>query len=113
MLATAALCNACTWAEIRSGDGQVHIERHFGVVSLELPPDSRSRVVHLTGVGLISTGFEATLGYADLTLVALGNDCRLVVWFDNEEQIDDLRALLGEISDVCVVNEHTLGKAKL
>lgn len=113
VLAGAVLCNACTWVEIHSGDGQVHVERHFGVVSLELAPDTRSRVVRLTSVGLVSTGFEATVGYADLTLVALGNDCRLVVWLYNEEQIDELRRLAGEISDACVMEQRQLGETKL
>lgn len=113
VLAAAGLCNACTRVEIQSGDGQIHVERHFGVVSLQLPPDTRSRVVHLTSVGLVRTGFEATVGYADLTLVALGNDCRLVVWLDNEEQIDELRRLAGKISDACVMQQGHLGETKL
>lgn len=109
----AALCHACAWVQIRSDDGQVHVERYFGVVSLQLSPATRSHVVHLKGVGLISTGFEATVGYVDLTMAALGNDCRLVVWLDDKDQIDELRRVAQELRDACVVDDHDIGETRL
>lgn len=102
----ALTCSACTVVEVHSGDGQVHIERHLGFVSLELPPDAPSRVVHLTGVGLVSLGSDTTLGYADATLVALGYDCRLLVWMDNPDQIDHLRRLVGTTDDICIAGSE-------
>lgn len=101
----AVACSACTVVEIHSGDGQVRIERHLGFVSLELPPDAPSRVVRLTGVGLVSLGFDTTLGYADATLVTLGSECRLLVWIDRPDQIEHLRSLVGATEDLCMVTQ--------
>jgi hypothetical protein len=92
--------------EVHSGDGQVRIERHLGFVSLELPPDAPSRVVRLTGVGLVSLGFDTTVGYADATLVTLGYDCRLLVWIDNPGQLDHLRSLVGTTDDICIAESE-------
>jgi hypothetical protein len=94
--------------EIHSADGQVRIERHLGFVSIELPPEIASRVVHLKGVGLVSIGFATTLGYADTTLVTLGTECRLLVWIDNAQQIDQLHSVLPDTGNLCVVTESKL-----
>jgi hypothetical protein len=105
VLAIAGLCSACTLVEIHSGDGQVRSERHLGFVALELPPDTTSRVVHLTGLGIIRTGFETTVGYADVMVATLGDDCRLLVWIDTKDQIDHLHRLVPDSDNLCIMTE--------
>lgn len=101
----------CTEVTVQSGNGQVRVERHFGIVAIELNPGTDAQLLRSTGFGLIQHGQGVTLGYQDTELAILGRDCRLVLWIENRQQLVDARELLGNRSDLCLVpQQHANGE---
>ena len=94
---------ACTTVEIHTLDGAVKIERHVGVLAVELKPNAREQVVSATGIGIFVDGREFIVGYHNVKLALLGADCRLVVWIEKQGEAAALHELLGDRKDLCVV----------
>jgi hypothetical protein len=93
----------CAVVRIESEGGDVRVERHWGVLAVNLAPTERSLLAETTALGVVKAWDGVTLGYYDSSLVALTpDDCRLVVWVEGSEQVAELRRLLGDRMDLCV-----------
>ena len=96
----------CATVHIEGDDGEVRVERHFGLLSVRLQPQRRSLLAETTALGVVNAWDGFTLGYYDASLVALsGNDCRIVLWAQSLGQVSELRRLLDGRGDVCVFDE--------
>lgn len=101
----------CAEVTVQSGNGQVRVERHFGILSIDLNPGTDAQLLKSTGFGLMQHGRGVTFGYQDMELAILGADCRLVLWIENRAQLVDVRELLGNRSDLCLVpQQHAKGE---
>jgi hypothetical protein len=96
---------ACTVVHIEDArSGKVEVERHFGILSLELRPGTEA-IVESTSFGLVNTYGGMAIGYHSASLATLGpGTCRVVLWIRSDEQLKELRELLRERADVCVSN---------
>lgn len=102
--AALGLC-ACTMVHIQGPTpNDVAVYRKFGIVNVELKPGARSVVVDTSSFGLISGPEGIAVGYHGATYAALSpDDCRIVLWIRSDEQIKELDQLLGDRSNVCVI----------
>jgi len=95
--------SGCASVHIDGGDGDVRVERQLGMLSVQLAPRHRSLLAQTTALGVVRAWDGMTLGYYDASLVALApDDCRVVVWVERTEQVDEVNRLLAGRPDVCV-----------
>lgn len=95
----------CTVVRIQeASSGKVEVERHFGVLSVGLKPESDA-VIESTTVGFVNTYDGMAIGFHSATVAALGAaKCRVVLWIRTDAQLKELQDLLRERADVCVFN---------
>lgn len=104
-LVALALFPGCTVVRIHAqstDDAKVHW--HAGIVSIELAPGVRSVVAESVSVGAVKTPAALAVGYHNSTIAALGEACAVVLWIHSDAQLVELRKLLAERNEVCVVN---------
>jgi len=90
----------CAQIEIHGTDGTTQIKRHAGVLHIDVTGTS-SQMISATGVGLLTIERETTLGWYSIRMLAMKNDCRLVMWVDDPDQVKALMQML-ETSALCV-----------
>jgi hypothetical protein len=95
---------ACTTIRVSNQSGQVRVERHFGLVSIELAPSTSAVVAETTGFGYLSGPLGVTLGLAHSRIAALPEACRLVIWADSATSAERWQSVLGQAAGLCVVN---------
>ena len=103
---------ACARIEIREADGQLKIERHFGVISIRLEPGTAAQVVESNGIGVMSDGRALVVGYFDSHLALLGSDCRVVLWIEEREHLVTAHELFGGDTEVCAIAARTMEAAE-
>lgn len=101
-LAVLAL-SSCTVVEITDPEGATSIERRFGLTSIAIEPERAAVVASLRSFGLASTPLGFTAGYAAHQLAALGEDCRVVLWVENEQQRAAVEQLAATAKEICIV----------
>ena len=94
----------CTQIEIHTPDAEPQVEQRFGFVNINLMEARQSYVLHASGFGFARLPTATALGFHVQDLVVLGDDCRVVIWPDNPEQIDLIAKLIGDLGKVCVVD---------
>lgn len=103
----AALCTACTTVRITEGSGAVRVERHFGLVHIELAPSGEALLAEVSSLGYQAGPMGTSMGFAHTSLAALPKACRLVVWLEHPAQIDALRKQLADSDGLCIANSIT------
>lgn len=101
-----AALSACTTVTVEERGGTTRVSRHAGFLSVEVAPSSQGMAVSATGLGLVRTPAGVVLGYNNMRLLALGEDCRLVLWVENKEQLRLLEELLGDLENICVAEQY-------
>jgi len=94
----------CATVSITDHSGNTRVESHFGVVSIELGPTTSAVVAETSSFGYLSGPMGISLGIGHSRIAALPQDCRLVLWLEQPGQVEELRHLLGERSELCVIN---------
>jgi hypothetical protein len=88
----------------------VEITTRFGIVSVEIKPGVGAVLVDSTSLGAVNSLEGFVLGYHNASIASVAGDrCQLVVWIKTNEQLQELRALLRERTDVCVAGPHASG----
>ncbi|MFU2487746.1 hypothetical protein [Thauera sp. WH-1] len=97
---------ACTTVRIEStlDPNAVRMERHWGVLAVELPDATSSYVAELRSFGLSRSPFGWTAGYARQSWAALDDECRVVVWVLTREELDAARQLASDSAGLCVAS---------
>lgn len=84
-------------------DGSTRVERGVGFVSIYLDADSEPTIGELRSLGFAHTPLGTSLGYTSQQIVALPNDCHVVFWVENEEQLQQIGELLAKVDNVCPI----------
>lgn len=95
----------CTTVRIESAldPAAIRVERHLGVLAVDVPGARPSYVADITSVGFSNGPFGWTVGYARQAWAALGEECRLVLWVINSEQIEAARELANGNPGLCAI----------
>ena len=96
----------CAQVRVDAGPGQTHIEHRWGVLSVSINDNKSSHVVRMESVGIAQSPFGWSVGYAQQSWAALGDDCRLVIWVSEPEHLETARRLEASNKGVCVVSPH-------
>ena len=81
----------------------VEVDSRFGIVSVQIRPRAGPVIVESTSFGAGNSFDGFSVGYRSASLAALpADDCRIVLWVRNVDDLDHLNALLGAHTDVCV-----------
>lgn len=94
----------CAQIEIRTPDAEPQIEQRFGFVNIDLAKARQSYVLRASGFGFARLPTVAVLGFHVQDLVVLGDDCRVVIWPDDQEQINVIEKQIRHLGNVCVVD---------
>lgn len=97
----ALLVAGCTNTVIYEADGEVRVERGFGITRLTAQPGAQPQIIQSSGLGINSRDGALSIGYfsADTAVLPV-DDCRIVVWLDNEPSpaaLAQLKALGGSV----------------
>ncbi|NRF69683.1 hypothetical protein HLB44_22005 [Aquincola sp. S2] len=93
---------------IDSGEGDVRIVRHVGLLQVQVAQPERQVVGALHGIGLASTPLGLSAGFTRQRWTAIGPQCRAVLWVDGPEAVDAaMRQTLAQIAGVCLVDERS------
>lgn len=98
------MLSGCATVSITDQSGNTRVERHFGLVSIELGPGTSAVVAEASSFGYLSGPLGISLGIGRNRVAALPQDCRLVLWLDRPMQVEALRRQLGERNALCVIN---------
>ena len=106
-LSTAAislLAAACTQVVVHESDGKVRVENGIGIVQLTTYPGRQPQVIQSQGLGLTVRDGAVTLGYfsADMAVLPI-DDCRIVIWFDEDASPQSISAMIGEADGICTL----------
>jgi len=96
---------ACTTISIDSGDGVVKVTRRAGFAYVELPPNTDS-VVEMRGYGMSFSRLGGGIGFIQQRFAALNGDCRVVIWVDDLNHIEAVRAIAAEHPEICVAGKE-------
>jgi hypothetical protein len=100
----AVALSSCAIVEITDPEGRTSIERRFGFTSIAVEPEREAVVASLRSFGLASTPLGFTAGYAAHQLAVLGEDCRVVLWVESEQQRLAVEQLAATLKEICIVN---------
>lgn len=91
--------------------GNVEVERYWGIVMLKATPDSDGIVyVRNSGLGITISNSEATIGYVDQLQLRFYDTtkCRVVILIHNYAQAKELHALMNHPAlekKLCLIDE--------
>lgn len=91
----------CTTLRIEAGEGQVKVERHWGMLVVNVGTEA-PHAAQLTSFGISNTPLGFTAGFASQTWLHMpGDDCRVVLWIDSAAQLDAAKAWIETQPQVC------------
>jgi hypothetical protein len=100
-------CLTCltSCAVVRTVDhqGATQTQYAFGPI-LNIGAESDKAIGNVRSFGLSRTPLGVSLGYSSQQFVIDNEDCRLVVWIENEVEAQALMESLNKMDNVCVNN---------
>jgi hypothetical protein len=96
--------SGCTTIRIVDGDNTTRIETRFGFVAIYLQPDVDSVVTEARCLGIIKSPAGFAIGYSNQEIAALSDSCKVVLWIQNDRQLEQFRELVGDMESVCAVS---------
>lgn len=97
----------CMTLHIDSGDADLRIVRHIGVLHVEVQAPERAVVGSLSGLGLAATPLGWSAGYTRQRWAAMGPQCRAVVWMDGTPD-STTREELRHVAGLCLLDGSPL-----
>ena len=96
----------CTTVRIEStvDPAVVRMERHWGVLAVDLPDAASSYVAEVRSFGFSRSPFGWTAGYARQNWAALDDECRVVVWVLTREDLEAVRQLASNSAGLCAAS---------
>jgi hypothetical protein len=108
----ACAVSGCAVVEKLHADGTAERATSFFAPVLVVPGASEeATAVRVSGIGLGVGPQTAILGAYDISAVHLDPECRIVIMPQRELELQNLRRILGDASNICVV-EKTKGAGK-
>jgi hypothetical protein len=102
----------CTTISIVDQGGKVSVSRNWGTIKVELNPGTQTALAEITGLGYLSGPLGTTLGFSKSSFVALGENCQLILWIKDAEQVQQLKNTLANPENLCIISTATKGKSK-
>lgn len=102
MISTLCLA-ACGMRHTQHADGSKSYEVFTGLNSNTACENELGQVVHEATFGLWASASEAGLGFQSKRLACLKQECQMVIWLEDPNQIASVEALIGDLSSVCVI----------
>jgi len=93
---------ACASVHIESGPDQVRVEQRWGVLAITVADPANAYVARVESLGLLSTPFGWSAGFARQSWAALGPECRLVIWVSQPEHLETARRLADPKAGICI-----------
>lgn len=98
----------CTVVHVHDVTGNTSIQRSLGTVSIQLPETVDGYMLSLNGIGAFTVDGSLSLGYVNLQMAAVHPSCHVLFWIENEEQAENIKTLLGDMPDVCFLQNPAL-----
>ena len=92
----------CAVVKIQQSDGEVLVERSVGFVSVHVSPGKNPIISESTTIGLAHRDRGFSVGYFQESLAAFPDSCHLILWVENEQQIETLKDLVGDLDHLCI-----------
>lgn len=99
-----AILTGCATITITDQSGTTRVERHFGLISIELGPTTTAVVAEAKSLGYLGGPMGISLGAGQSRIAALPQDCHLVLWLERPDHVENLKQLFGDRKDLCVIN---------
>lgn len=99
---------------IEARDSEVKVVRYFGFLLVDPQHASQGVVGEVRGVGIVGTPMGLSIGYTQQRWVAIGPECRVVLWTEGVLPIDEAtkRALI-DISGLCLAEPGLSASTKV
>lgn len=96
----------CTTIRIEStvDPASVRMERHWGVLAVDLGGARSPYVADVSSFGLLRSPFGWTAGYARQNWAALDDECRVVVWVFTRDDLEAVRQLASNNAGLCTAS---------
>lgn len=102
--ATVSALQGCTILRIESSSDRITVSREFGALYVSVADAGRAHTATLTSLGITNTPMGFSLGYSRQTWVQMPDDaCRLVLWVDDPELLPQVKHLMAQIPQACVI----------
>ena len=85
---------------------ETKVERGVGVVKINMNADANSFFTELKGVGFASTPMGTSIGFMRHEFAVVNDSCKLIVWIENKQEIDNLKELIGDTENICTLNNY-------
>lgn len=102
----------CTTISVVDQGGKVSVSRSFGAVKIELDPGEKTTLAEITGIGYLSGPLGTTFGFSKSSFAAFGENCKLILWVNDTKQVQQLKNMLINPNNLCIVAPTTKGETK-
>ncbi|WP_089725461.1 hypothetical protein [Candidatus Thiosymbion oneisti] len=99
----ALILGGCTTIKITDRGGVVTIAREFGFASVQLHPETDALVAEISSLGYLATPIGQSFGYTKQFAAFLPENCKVILWVEDPEQVSAIKTLLGDIESVCPI----------
>lgn len=97
---------ACTTLHIHKSDGEVCVSNHFGIIFIKVQPGDSTMIIDTKAFGISKAVDAYNIGYLDETVVLAEDDCRLIIFKPNLNEIQNLIEMLDGQTSICVFDEE-------
>lgn len=95
--------SSCTVIEITHSDGEISIERNFGFSVVNIAPDSGATISKISSLGFNVNPLGYSIGMNRQVLATMDNNCRMMLWVDENTDIQLLESVIRDVDTVCIV----------
>lgn len=98
------LFSSCTTVKISGDAGNTKIIREFGMVHLQICPQTDLVAAEIKCLGVVSGVVGFSLGITRQTAVVSSPGCKAIFWVENSEQAERIKQLIAGHDQICMVS---------
>jgi hypothetical protein len=102
------LLHGCAVVHLTNSKETISTTIAIGIVDISLDHESYSYSIDSTGIGIVKTGSDLTIGYNKTELVGINSDCQIVFIIENTPQAEQATNLIKNIDNSCLVELNQL-----
>lgn len=69
-------------------------------------------MAEVTGLGYLAGPLGTTFGFSKSSFATLGENCKLILWVKDTEQVQQLKSMLSNPENLCIISPSTKGEPK-
>ena len=108
----ACFLSGCTVVHFAGDAANVRVERHFGILRMQVGASTHALIAETTVLGFGSDPLGMTFGFGHSRVAFLPPDCRIVVWNDSVSAARAWKSALADIDAQCSVFPLSTGDAR-